>query len=118
MPGFSDEMLKVALRGLRALGGFVFNLRPRTSKHLELISFKIEFALRMIDGDLVMPAPAGRAVVAVFHLHAREQESDVVRENIRKASQGLPGSRYGLETEADHLLGASQRGLLDRELAA
>src|SRR5258706_14351611 len=48
-------------------------LQPKTSKHLELIPLKIKLALRMIDGNLVVSAPAGGAIVAVFHLHARKQ---------------------------------------------
>src|SRR5258708_34853922 len=66
----SKKLLFVAFLFLEAS---CLTLQPKTSKHLELIPLKIKLALRMIDGNLVVSAPAGGAIVAVFHLHARKQ---------------------------------------------
>src|SRR5688500_2795221 len=41
-------------------------------EHAELLPLEAELALRVIDRDLVMPAPAGRAVVVLGVLEAAE----------------------------------------------
>src|SRR5690242_5078679 len=47
---------------------------PQTrSEHPKLVPLEAEFALGLVDGDLVMPAPAGGAVVVAALAHAGEQ---------------------------------------------
>src|SRR5688572_585660 len=41
-------------------------------EHAKLLPLKAEFALRVVDRDLVVPAPAGRAVVVLGVLEAAE----------------------------------------------
>ena len=41
-------------------------------KHMQLIALEAEFAGGALDGDFVVAAPAGGAVMLLGHLHAGE----------------------------------------------